>query len=171
MRAQQEKPNKYSHIKGWGIDANPDNDPQYPMRSNPTEQHKGYSWQRPSQQPVDVEVLHSIERPNVSAVFGATYPPSGLSGWIRRFAFRYSENLYRHWLPLVLADRVNVIEGIFSDLVHLRLPNYFKEKGWTALWKYDKKKFLKRVGPAMAIVAGAVVWLVGKRLPARVVGV
>lgn len=172
MRAQEE--NKYSHIPGWGIDANPDNDPQYPMRSNPTEQHKGFeSWQRPTQQEETVEVLHSIERPNLTAVFGTTCPPRGLSGMIRRWAFKSSENMYAHWLPLVLADRIDAFEAFFMDLVRLRFPNYVKEKGWPALWKHDKKMFIKRVGPAIAIVASGIVWLVGKRitLPARMVGV
>lgn len=165
MRAQQ---SKYSHIPGWGIDADPGNDPQYPMRSKPTEQHKGFeSWQRPTQQPADVEILHSIERPNLTAVFGTTCPPRGLSGWIRRMAFKSSENMYRHWLPLLLADRIDVIEGIVMDLVRLRVPNYIREKGWPALWKYNKAKFFKRAGPAMAMVAGGIVWLVGKRVSAR----
>ena len=42
-------------------------------------------------------------------------PPSGLSGMIRRAAFRYSEDRLRHWLMLLLADRVNVVEGLFDD--------------------------------------------------------
>ncbi len=49
-------------------------------------------------QPVNVEVLHSNERPHLTAVFGTSSPPSGLSGSIRRFAFRYSESSYGHWL-------------------------------------------------------------------------
>jgi hypothetical protein len=98
-------------VKGWGIDANPDNDPTYPMKNRNNGEHAGYSWERPPQQPVNVEVLHSNERPNVSAAFGTSTPPAGLSGMIRRFAFRYSESSYGHWLPLMLADRVGVVEG------------------------------------------------------------
>jgi hypothetical protein len=173
MRAQEDRssqvPDKYAHIPGWGIDADPDNDPQYPMRSNPTEQHKGYSWERPTQQEETVEVFHSIERPNLTAVFGTTCPPRGLSGLIRRWAFKSSENRYSHWLPLLLADRIDAVEGIIIDLARGRVPNYVKEKGWTALWKYDKKKLMKRVGPAIAIIAGGIAWLIGKsvKLPAR----
>ncbi len=175
MRAQQDfQDNKYAHIPGWGIDANPDNDPQYPMRSNPTEQHKGIDgWTRPTLQEETVEVLHSIERPNLTAVFGTTCPPRGLSGLIRRWAFKSSENMYAHWLPLVLADRIDAIEAFFMDLVSLRFPNYVKEKGWPALWKYDKKMFLKRVGPAMVLVVSGLAWFITKKitLPARIAGV
>ncbi len=81
------------------MDANPKNDPTYPMKKRNNEEHAGYSWERPTQQPLSVEILHSNERPNVTAAFGTSTPPSGLSGMIRRTAFKYSENSYGHWLP------------------------------------------------------------------------
>lgn len=34
-----------------------------------------------------------------------------MSGAIRRRAFRHSEKDLRHWMMLLLADRVNVVEG------------------------------------------------------------
>lgn len=141
----------YSHIKGWGIDANPENDPTYPMKHRTDAEQQGYSWDRPPQQPIDVEVLRSIERPNVSAVFGTSTPPSGLSGKIRRFAFQYSENSYGHWLPLLLADRVNVVEGIIDDLKRGHFPNIFAERGGKAEWKHNKK------GLATKVLVGVVV--------------
>lgn len=132
-------------IKGWGVDADTQNDPTYPMKKRTNEEHKGYSWQRPEQQPIHTEVLHSNERPNVSAVFGSSLPPSGLSGMIRRYAFRYSESSFAHWIPLILADRVNVIEGIVDDLKRGHVPNIFAEKGCKAAWKYDRKNLVKKV--------------------------
>lgn len=150
-------PEKYSHIKGWGIDADPKNDPTYPMKHRTDEEQKGYSWDRPTQQPIDIEVLHSIERPNISAVFGTSVPPSGLSGMIRRFAFKYSENSYLHWLPLLLADRVNVVEGIVDDFAQGHVPNIFAEKGYVAEWKYDKTGLITKMAIAAAVVAAAVV--------------
>lgn len=137
-------PTNYKDIKGWGIDADPENDPTYPLKNRTNEEHKGYHWERPAQQPVDIEVLHSNERPNVSAVFGTSTPPSGLSGEIRRFAFKYSEGSYGHWLPLILADRINVYEGIIEDLSSGRIPNVFAERGWTAEWKYNREGFIKK---------------------------
>ena len=50
-------------IKGWGVDADPKNDPTYPMKRRTDGEHAGYSWERPARQTVDVEVLHSNERP------------------------------------------------------------------------------------------------------------
>jgi hypothetical protein len=39
-----------------------------------------------------------------------------VSGWIRRRAFRRSESDMRHWMLLLLADRVNVVEGLADDV-------------------------------------------------------
>src|SRR5918994_6553948 len=118
-----------SQIKGWSVDADPNNDPTYPMKHRNNGEHAGYSWERPLQQPITVEVLHSNERPDVTSVFGTSTPPSGLSGVLRRIAFRYSESSYGHWLPLVLADRVGVVEGVLADLGRGRVPNVFAEWG------------------------------------------
>ena len=153
-----ETPKELAHIKGWGIDIDPKNDPTYPMKHRTNEEHKGYSWTRPTLQPVTVEKLQSIERPNITAVYGSAVPPSGLSGMIRRMAFKYSENHYGHWLPLILADRVNVVEGILEDFVGGKFPNIFMEKGYDAEWKHNKASLVTKLGAA-ALLTGAVVAL------------
>lgn len=147
---------KYKHIKGWGIDADPKNDPTYPMKHRTDDEHKGYSWERPVQQPLDIEILKSVERPNITAVFGTSSPPSGLSGMIRRQAYKKSESSYARWLPLVLADRIGVYEGILEDLFQGRLPNVIKERGWDSEWKYNRKNFVMKAA-AVAAVAAVVV--------------
>lgn len=154
MKTLNKKISSDSKLKGWGIDADPSNDPTYPMKHRTNEEHKGYSWTRPKLQSETVEVLHSNERPNLTAVFGTSTPPKGLSGMIRRFAFRYSENSYLHWLPLLMADRVNMIEGLLSDLRRGYIPRYAAEKGWGVLWKYNPKKFLARAATTALTVAG-----------------
>jgi hypothetical protein len=151
-----------SQLPGWNIDNDPENDPTYPMRTRTPDDHKGYSWERPTQQPINIEVLHSIERPNVTAVFGTSVPPSGLSGVIRRFAFKYSENSYLHWLPLLLADRVNVVEGVIDDLAHGHVPNIFAEKGYKTEWKHDRAGLIIKLATAAAIAGGVVVLLSSK---------
>ena len=129
----------YKQINGWGIDADPENEPTYPMKKYTGDDHKRLNWERPIQQPATVEVLKSNERPTLSAVIGTSTPPSGLSGALRRYAFKYSESSYGHWLPLVLADRINVVEGIIDDLKRGHVPNIFAERGWNAEWKYNRK--------------------------------
>jgi hypothetical protein len=149
----------YSLIKGWGIDADPENDPTYPMKHRTDAEQTGYSWTRPPQQPQDVEVLQSIERPNLSATFGTASPPQGLSGMIRRWAFKSSESSYAHWLPLIVADRINVIEGIVDDFKQGHIPNIFGEKGYKAIWKHDKKGLFTTIAVSAVLIAGVVALL------------
>ncbi len=146
----------YKHINGWGIDANPENEPTYPIKNYTGDDHKRLNYQRPTQQPVNIEVLHSNERPNVSATFGATYPPSGLSGSIRRQAFKFSEGKIEHWLLLLAADRVNVIEGIIDDIKRGHFPNTFVEKGGKAQWKHKPQMIIKKVAVIALVTAGVV---------------
>jgi hypothetical protein len=143
--------NRYAHIKGWGVDADPENEPTYPMKKYTGDDHRRLNYERPVQQISSEEILHSNERPSVSAVFGTSTPPSGLSGDIRRFAFRYSEGEWTHWLSLILADRVNAIEGIVDDIRQGHLPNIFAERGWAAEWKYNKAGVLKKVALGVAL--------------------
>src|SRR5215211_3216087 len=58
--------NNHEHIKGWGVDANPQNEPTYPMKKYTGDDHNRLNWVRPPLQPVTVEILHSNERPNIS---------------------------------------------------------------------------------------------------------
>jgi hypothetical protein len=147
-----------SQIKGWGVDADPKNDPTYPMKNRNDGEHAGYSWERPPQQPITVEVLHSNERPDLTSVFGTSTPPSGLSGMIRRFAFGYSESSYGHWLPLMLADRVSVVEGLLGDLKQGHVPNVFAERGWKAEWRHNRTSLVRRIVVRVVLVAAAVAY-------------
>lgn len=154
---------KYSHINGWGVDANPQNEPTYPMKKYTGDDHNRLDYERAPQQESDVEILHSNERPRVSAVFGTSTPPSGVSGAIRRYAFKHSESSYGHWLPLLLADRVNVWEGFLKDLTRGYIPNVFTELGGKAEWKYNRKGLAKKVIVGAVITTAVFVLLSGKR--------
>lgn len=140
-----------SHIKGWGIDANPKNDPTYPMRQR-TDDSKSNRWQRPPLQPETVEVLKSIERPTLTSVYGTSSPPKGLSGMIRRLAFKFSEGSIGHWLYLLLADRVNMVEGVVSDVAKGQVPNFFVESGMKAQWKHKPEVVVEKVLIGIAVV-------------------
>lgn len=148
-----------SHIEGWGIDADPDNDPTYPLQQRDNAAHET-DWDRPVQQPLDYEVLHSIERPGFSAVYGTSVQPSGLSGMVRRVAFQYGEGSFGHWLPLILADRINSFEGILDDLRHGHIPNIFAEKGIAAEWQFNRPAVIKKAVITAAVVTGVVAGVV-----------
>ena len=152
-----------SQIKGWGVDADPNNDPTYPMKHRNNGERAGYSWERPLQQPITVEVLHSNERPDVTSVFGTSTPPLALSGVLRRIAFRYSESSYGHWLPLMLADRVSVVEGVLSDLKHGHVPNVFAERGWKAEWRHNRIGLVRRILVRVVLISAAVAYLSSRR--------
>jgi hypothetical protein len=154
--------NRFAHIKGWGVDANPQNEPTYPMKNYTGDDHKRLNYRKPVLQKVNIEVLHSNERPGVSAVFGTSVPPSGLSGRLRRYAFRHSESSYGHWLPLLLADRINVWEGVISDLRRGKIPNVLAELGVRAEWKYNKKGLAKKILVG-AVITTAVVLLLSRK--------
>ncbi|HEX8643302.1 MAG TPA: hypothetical protein VF702_05240 [Allosphingosinicella sp.] len=142
-----------SKIPGWGVDADPDNDPTYPYRDRAADDHSG-KWQRPPQQEPEVEILRSIEHKQLPAVFGTSTPPSGLSGVIRRGAFKYSESHWLHWLMLMGADRINVAEGVVQDLARLKVPNIPAEMGLRSELRHNKRGFARKVA-ATAAVAGA----------------
>jgi hypothetical protein len=150
------------NIPGWGMDADTENDPTYPMKHRNGADYERLNYEKPTQQPVTVEILHSNERPGVSRVFGTSTPPSGLSGRLRRYAFKHSESTYAHWLPLIVADRINVIEGIVDDLKQGHFPNLIAERGWAAEWKYNRKGFIQNIA-VTAVVATTVIALLSNK--------
>lgn len=162
-----ENSDKYSHIKGWNIDADPKNEPTYPMKKYTGDDHKRLNYKKPPQQLVNTEILHSNERPSVSSVFGTTLPPSGISGAIRRFAFKYSESSFGHWFPLILADRINVVEGIVDDLGKGKIPNLFAEKGLKSEWQYNRHHLVKKVAVGAVVTAAVMLLLFAGRKKAR----
>lgn len=159
--------NSPKDIPGWGIDADPENDPTYPMKEWNGADHQRFNYEKPEQQPIDVEVFHSIERPGVTRVFGTSTPPKGLSGIIRKYAYKYSESTYAHWVPLVLADRIGVVEGYIDDLKHGIITNPFAERGWKAEWKYNRKGFVQNVAIRVAVATAVVVLLSQKNKKVR----
>jgi len=144
----------YTQIPGWGMDADPENEPTYPMKNYTGDDHNRINYERSQPQQVNVEILMSNERPVMPVVFGNSVPPSNLSGMIRRYAFKHSEDRYRHWLPLILADRINVAEGIVEDLRKGHIPNMFAEGGWKMELKHNAK------GVAVKVATYAVIGFV-----------
>jgi hypothetical protein len=61
-------------IPGWGVDADTRNDPTFPIRHREDLETRGLTWQRPTQQDPDVEILTSI---GLATRFGAASPIGG----------------------------------------------------------------------------------------------
>ncbi len=141
------------------MDADPDNDPTYPMKRWNGADHQRFNYPKPPQQPLDMAVFHSIERPGVTRVFGTSTPPKGLSGLIRKMAYKYSEATTAHWMTLILADRINVVEGVVDDLLSGHVPNLFVERGWQGEWKYNRKGFVQKAALGTVVAVGLVLWM------------
>ncbi|WDF54211.1 hypothetical protein [Mucilaginibacter sp. KACC 22063] len=153
----------YKNIPGWGMDADPENEPTYPIKNWTGDDHNRTNYERSEQQQDTVEILISNERPAITRVYGNTAPPSGLSGMIRRYAFKNSEDRYRHWIPLILADRVNVIEGLVEDALHGHLPNMFKERGWKVEMQHNPKKMIAKLTIGSLLVTAGITWLIRRQ--------
>jgi hypothetical protein len=149
---ESQSPNaaRFAHIPGWGADLRPEDRPAYPMERIP--QRLEVPHDHIPQQHSHVTVFHSTERPGMTPVFGTSVPPTGLSGALRSVAFKYSENDLRHWLLLLVADRINVVEGLVQDLSHGHVPNLWREMGGRAELKHN---------PAGAMRKAALVGLLG----------
>lgn len=145
-----------SEIAGWGVDADPRNDPTYPMRDRSREHGPGMAWRRPPLQTPEVEILRSIEHNRLPAVVGTSTPPSGLSGAVRRGAFKYSESQWAHWLLLMLADRINVVEGLLDDLGRGRIPNLLGERGIRSELRYNRAAFVRRTAVTLTVSAALI---------------
>jgi hypothetical protein len=151
------------NIPGWGMDTDPENDPTYPMKHWTGADHERIHYEKAPQQPAKIEIFHSIERPNITRVFGTSTPPAGLSGAIRRYAYKYSEATATHWMTLILADRVDVVQGVINDLKRGIFPNVIAELGWGAEWRYNRKKFIGKMATKLLTVSLVLALLLRKR--------
>lgn len=148
-------------IHGWGADVDPAVRPAVP-KETPSDVHT-VRGRRAQQQIADVKIFVSVEHPDITPVFGTTCPPRGLSGALRTFAYKFGEGRLAHWMTLMLADRVDVVEGLFDDLAHGRMPHPVRERGWKAAATHShagKGRTAERVGGTKMILGVAAVGLV-----------
>lgn len=90
------------------VDRDPASRPGVPMVP---ETPMAISAQPVARQSSAVEVLFSVDVGHLTPVFSTAVPPRGLSGVMRRRAYRMHEHHARRWLVLLLADRVDVWES------------------------------------------------------------
>lgn len=117
-----------NRIPGWGVDLNPSDRPSVPKLQF-QEDFTGAHWEFPERQPERYPRERSVEHGMLTPVFGTAQPPSGVSGAIRRYAYRYSEGRTAHWLLLVFADRVDAWEHHLKSLLTLHPDNPLTETG------------------------------------------
>jgi len=118
-----------ARIPGWGVDLDPADRPSVP-RLQPHEDLTGAHWELPERQPELWPRERSIEHEMLPPVFGTSCPPKGVSGVLRRYAYRrHSEAKAMHWLVLLAADRVDAWESHLRSFATLRPDNPLTQTG------------------------------------------
>ncbi len=139
-----------ARIPGWGADLDPRDRPAVPKMQY---QHDltGARWDFPERQPERAPRERSIEHRFLTPVFGTTCPTRGLSGVVRRVAYRrYSEGRAAHWLLLIAADRVDAVESHLRSFRTLRPDNPITETG--VLSEFSRGGIASRIGRRRADV-------------------
>jgi hypothetical protein len=161
----RQPPANRAAINGWGADLDRGNRPGVPMERTPPRLEQVPDGP-PSQQPQHFDVFVSPERPGITPLFGTSAPPRGISGQLRKFAYKMTENDIRHWLLLLVADRVDVIEGLGDDLRQGKMPNLVDELGIRAEWQHNRAGLVRKAAIAAA-VTGVGLYLLKRRRAGR----
>ena len=137
-----------ARIPGWGVDLDPKDRPSVPReRFDPG--RTGAHWEFPERQPEQWARERSIEHKFLTPVFGTSCPPKGVSGMMRKYAYRrYSEGRAAHWLILVVADRVDSFGSHLRSFASLRPDNPITETG--VLSEPSRHGLASRVGKKRA---------------------
>jgi hypothetical protein len=140
-----------ARIPGWGVDLDPADRPSVP-KLLPPEHRTGAHWDFPERQPETWPRERSIEHEFLTPVFGTSCPPRGLSGVLRRLAYRrYSEGRAAHWLILLAADRIDAWESHLRSFATARPDNPVTETG--VLSEFRRHPIASRVGQKRADLA------------------
>jgi hypothetical protein len=171
-------------IPGWGVDLDPKDRPSVPKERYAPEQ-SGAHWDFPERQQEKWPRERSIEHKFLTPVFGTSTPPRGLSGVMRKYAYkRFSEARAAHWLILLAADRLDAVEHHLQSLGSFRPDNPVTETG--VLSEFSRHGLSSRVGQRRAdikhqaldplivagpwIAAGAATFLTAKTLKKVLLG-
>ena len=139
-----------ARIPGWGADLDPRDRPSVP-KLQWQEDRTGAHWDFPERQPETRPRERSVEHKFLTPVFGTSCQLSGVSGVLRRFAYRrYSEGRAAHWLLLLAADRVDAWESHARSFLTLRPDNPITETG--VLSEFSRHGVSSRVGKKRADV-------------------
>jgi hypothetical protein len=140
-----------TRIPGWGVDLDPRDRPSVPrLQFDP--ELTGAHWEFPERQPERWPRERSIEHKFLTPVFGTSCPPKGLSGVMRKFAYKqYSEGRAAHWLILIAADRVDALESNLLSFLSLRPDNPITETG--VLSEFSRHGIASRRGQKRADLA------------------
>jgi hypothetical protein len=122
-----------THPIGWGADRPFENRPGVPKLRLPPKLLKGAHEQIKRQPRTRKAPTKRVELKQLTPVFGTAQLPHGLSGLIRRLAYRLPEHEARHWLLLLTADRIDVLgHRLVKGGIALTAGVVFAAGGWVA---------------------------------------
>ncbi|MBX3229252.1 MAG: hypothetical protein KIT84_18475 [Labilithrix sp.] len=122
MNSQVEKQMQIAPIPGAGVDGSQEARPGVPMEKETPEPAGNAHWLTPQRMPDPGWIQKRAGLEELTPVFGTTVPPRGLSGLMRRAAYRIPEHFTSHWLVLLAADRVDVLEDRLKTILPFVVP-------------------------------------------------
>lgn len=115
-RREEKSGDARRRMEARGVDAPRERRPGVP-REAPPEPVDRAAWDRPETQEIRRPHLRRAGIERLTPVVGTAQPPRGASGMLRRAAYEIPEHYARHWAMLMLADRVDVLEGRLGALI------------------------------------------------------
>ena len=101
-----------------GADLRQSERPGVPMEHSPRPLTPTAHWDEPPRMPPEkAGIVHRKEIDALTYVYGTAQPLHGVSGLVRRAAYAIPETRARHWLLLLMADRLDVLEHRLARLV------------------------------------------------------
>jgi hypothetical protein len=149
-----------AEIPGWGSDLDPATRPGVPRDKAPEIGPDNLYIDITAQVPPH-RIHKSTEHAQLTPVFGTSCPPHGLSGRLRDAGYKYSEGRLVRWMTLMLADRVDMVEGLVQDFSRMRPPNVVREMGLASEWHYNRKGVAKAAAISAVLLGAA--WLLLRR--------
>jgi hypothetical protein len=96
-------------VPGWGVDAEGERRPGVPAEFKPPRPTGSPPYNYPPEQATAPKPLVGPLRA-LTPVYSTATPVRGLSGWLRKRAYRQPDYHARRWLMLMAADRVDALE-------------------------------------------------------------
>ena len=122
-------------------DASFEQRPGVPMEKEAPAPAGNSHWLEPDRMTDPGYVLKRAGLEELTPVFGTSVPPRGLSGVMRTAAYKIPEHFTSHWLILLAADRVDVLE----DRLRRYLPLAAVAGGIYLAFRPRRKSFMRRV--------------------------
>jgi hypothetical protein len=116
--------NRADTVPDWGVDLADETRPGVPMEHAPAPAGNAH-WSVPEAQNGEPTAMKTAPLGGSTPVFGTAQPPKGLSGLLRKAAYRIPEHKVKRWLMLLMADRVDIAEHNivrFGPFALLSLP-------------------------------------------------